>query len=281
MKTVLLVDDERALLEAFRQALTVLRNPFTLETAENGREAIEILSRRPVDLVVTDLEMPVVDGFQLLAHMRRFHPLTRVIVMTNSPYGAEKNRVIALGPLTYVEKPFDLGRLVEQIQRILEQSVRGRIEGITLSGFLQLLCLEGRTCSLRVSAAGRNGRIELEMGQPIHAATSRGRGAPALVEMISWEGSAIQIDPPWLARERTIDKPLDRLLLETAHVQDEAVREIPVPDAEPSPFEPPNPPAAPFPEDGQDAGRQADPDVGPGEDLTSPGGAEEGSVLGF
>ncbi len=281
MKTVLLVDDEPALLEAFRQALSLLRNPFILETAENGREAIETLSRGPVDLVVTDLEMPVLDGFQLIAHMRRFHPLTRVIVMTNSPYSDARSRILGLGPLTFIEKPLDLPQLIDRIRSTLEQGARGRLEGITLAGFLQLLCLEERTCSLRVSATGRNGRIDLDRGQPVHAATSRGRGIAALAEMIGWEGSVIQIDPPSFGRDRTIDKPLDRVLLETAQFQDEAVREIPVPVEETSPLEAPNSSAAPLPEEGQDAVRRADPDAAPGEDPTSPSGADEGWMLGF
>ena len=74
MKTVLLVDDESRLLTSIRMGLKAYSEHFSLLTAANGREAMEILATCPVDLVVTDLRMPEVDGFALLAHISRNYP---------------------------------------------------------------------------------------------------------------------------------------------------------------------------------------------------------------
>ncbi|MCI5125597.1 MAG: response regulator, partial [Candidatus Electrothrix sp. AR5] len=78
---VLIVDDEPELLLSISSGFE--RNArFHLMTAHNGREALDILSRTPMDLVVTDLRMPVMDGVELLAAMTESFPKVPYIVVT-------------------------------------------------------------------------------------------------------------------------------------------------------------------------------------------------------
>jgi DNA-binding NtrC family response regulator len=78
--TVLFVDDELPVLEALRRALR--REPFELLTAHSGKQALEILAKQAVDLVVADESMPEMTGSELLAEVRRKYPDVIRITLT-------------------------------------------------------------------------------------------------------------------------------------------------------------------------------------------------------
>ena len=82
MKNVLIVDDEKSFLLSLVEGLLSFAGDFNTLTAENGKKAVEVLKSANIDLVVTDLKMPEMDGFELLAYMSRNYPDIPVIVMT-------------------------------------------------------------------------------------------------------------------------------------------------------------------------------------------------------
>jgi CheY-like chemotaxis protein len=114
VKQVLLVDDEEGFLECLVDALSVFKNHFNIQTASNGKEAVEILKLPPIDLVITDLSMPEMDGFELLAYMNRNYLKIPVIFMTAYSTPKIEEIVNKMGVLRYMEKPLDhsLGRLI-------------------------------------------------------------------------------------------------------------------------------------------------------------------------
>src|SRR5262245_7239359 len=84
--TILIVDDEPALLRAYSRILR--REGYTIETAADGREAQERLRRRPtaaLDLVLTDVQMPDIDGLEVLRLARELDPDLPVVIMTGGP----------------------------------------------------------------------------------------------------------------------------------------------------------------------------------------------------
>ncbi|MCA9285375.1 MAG: sigma-54-dependent Fis family transcriptional regulator [Phycisphaerales bacterium] len=119
-KTILIADDERVL----RESLAGLLEPegFTVLQAENGRQAHEMLLAQPVDLVVSDVRMPEMDGLTLLAHIAKLAPETPVIVMT--AFGTVDSAVQAMraGARDYLLKPVQFDDLLVKIQRALEFS---------------------------------------------------------------------------------------------------------------------------------------------------------------
>jgi CheY-like chemotaxis protein len=82
VKTVLVVDDEKLFLASLTEGMKDFASDFAIVTASNGRKALDELRQREIHLVVTDLKMPVMDGFQLLAHMMNEFPDIPIIVMT-------------------------------------------------------------------------------------------------------------------------------------------------------------------------------------------------------
>jgi CheY-like chemotaxis protein len=116
IREVLIVDDEEPFLLTIADGLSIYKNNFSLLTATNGAEAIKILKASSlIDLVVTDLSMPKIDGFELLAYMNRNYPKIPVILMT--AFGTPKIEEIVhnMGIFRYLEKPLDIDVLAENI----------------------------------------------------------------------------------------------------------------------------------------------------------------------
>lgn len=118
MKRVLIVDDEAGFLQSLCDGFCSSKR-IVVFTALNGKEALEILDKKPIDLVVTDLFMPVMDGFELIDAMNMRHPDIPVIVMSAFLNSDTEERLAALGVVGFLEKPLDFEDFA---RRILENN---------------------------------------------------------------------------------------------------------------------------------------------------------------
>ena len=114
-KTILLVDDEQRFLALLAEELRVCDKHFCILTAENGDRALKALESTSVDLVVTDLKMPVMDGYELLSQMKKRYPRIPVIVMSAFFYSEAAASLRDLGVSQCLEKPFSVNALEEMI----------------------------------------------------------------------------------------------------------------------------------------------------------------------
>jgi CheY-like chemotaxis protein len=218
MKTVLVVDDEPSVLFALSEGLADRKRGPRVITAGNGREALALLESERVDLVLTDLRMPEMDGFELLAHLRRNRPGLPVILMTALGRAETEGRLDSVECFT---KPFDLPSLKRKISELLAQRVKGRVENITLASFLQLLEMERKTCTLSVTSLGRKGSLHFRAGRLTGAETEGLSGQPAALEIVTWEPADIEISDAPPPGEPSIDIGLLYLLLEAMRLKDE------------------------------------------------------------
>lgn len=116
VREVLIVDDEEPLLLTIAEGLSIYKKYFNLLTATNGADAVKVLKSSPgIDLVVTDLSMPKMDGFELLAYMNRNYPKIPVILMTAFGTPKIEEIVSSMGIFRYLEKPLDINSIAENI----------------------------------------------------------------------------------------------------------------------------------------------------------------------
>jgi two-component system response regulator HydG len=117
--TVLVVDDDQANLSSL--ATTFERENWKALTASNGKEALDLLRQSPVDVVLTDLAMPGIDGLDLLKNLKKLRPETEVILMT--AYGTVEKAVEAMkeGADDFVTKPFKRAQIVKAVKKALEK----------------------------------------------------------------------------------------------------------------------------------------------------------------
>lgn len=78
--TILIVDDEINIQNSLARRYKL--KGYHIETANNGRDALELLEKKPFQVVISDIKMPVLDGVELLKKIRIEYPMTRVIMMT-------------------------------------------------------------------------------------------------------------------------------------------------------------------------------------------------------
>jgi two-component system chemotaxis response regulator CheY len=109
----------RAALEAHQTKL----GPIELIEAEGGFEALRLLPRGPYDVVVSDINMPDINGLELLQFIRKSeqHKATPVVLISTQTSKKDRERGLALGANAYLEKPFTAERLVDSVAEQLSK----------------------------------------------------------------------------------------------------------------------------------------------------------------
>jgi len=116
---ILVVDDEEALRSVLSAEL--LAEGYTVETAVDGENAVTILGEEDFDLILLDIKMKRVDGFEVLRHVKKVRPETKVIMLTG--FADLKNAIESkrLGAEDFVSKPYDLVDLLTTVERVLSK----------------------------------------------------------------------------------------------------------------------------------------------------------------
>ena len=195
-KHILVVDDEPLVRSSLSELLTLLG--YTVSSAHNGKEALEILKTYTVDIIISDMKMPEMDGITLLRHVKADHPDIFVILITG--YGTINNAVVAMkeGAYDYITKPI----LDNEIKIILERLTKQRKlidENVRLKKQLQSQAREsfhnivGKSqvmqkiynlietiCSTRVSVLiyGESGTGKRLIAHALHKYNEQERGKP-------------------------------------------------------------------------------------------------------
>ena len=110
---VLFVDDELPLRTVVTRLLA--RRGVEVETAGDAVSAVEMMRATPFDLVLTDFQMPEMDGFELLAHVREHYPDTPAIMMTGHASVQHAVRAMGAGAVDYLPKPFAVDALADRV----------------------------------------------------------------------------------------------------------------------------------------------------------------------
>lgn len=221
VKNILIVDDEKPFLLSLKDGLGIHAAEYNVLLALNGKQAIEILKSVKIDLLVTDLKLPVLDGFGLLAFVSRQFPKLPVIVMTAFGTPEIEARLSRMDSLTYLEKPLDFEVLTKNIQSALELGSRSYIKGITLSTFIQLIYMERKTCTLKVQHQSEVGYLYIRNGHIIEAEAGHLRGLSAAYEIIAWDETGIEMDNHCRIHTGSISNPVEQVLLEALKIKDE------------------------------------------------------------
>lgn len=224
MNTVLVVDDDESFLLSLIDGFKSYEDQFGIVTAHNGEEAVAILNEEDIQLVLTDLKMPKMDGFALVAHLSAHHPELPVIVMTAFGTPDMEESLKEIGAFQYIEKPIDFNLLVTKILKGLEGRSQGFISGVSLGSFLQLLELDKKTCTLIIRSGKLQGSIYFRNGELLDAETGELSGTDAAYEIINWSNVEIELNSTCAATEQKIHESLGFILLEGSRRHDEGDR---------------------------------------------------------
>ena len=112
---ILLVDDDLELLKIYKKIFML--KGFDVLIASNGMEALGIITKRPVAIVISDIVMPNMNGIELLEKIKMFNQFIEVIMFTAEGSVQSAVEAVRKGAYTYFEKPVDIDDLVFSVQR--------------------------------------------------------------------------------------------------------------------------------------------------------------------
>ncbi len=226
LKKVLIVDDEETLTWSMSKSLSKDKDKYEVLVANNGKEALNHLKKNDIDLVISDIRMPDINGLDLLVRVKKDYPKIKFIIMT--AYGSpevqrEANR---RGSIYYIEKPFEITEIRKMIIELIGKKggFKGKVVGLQLTDVIQMNCLSRLTTALTITRDGEVGTIYLNEGEIIHAECGDQKGTDAFYYILSWqEGefvSNIGVTPPI----QTIYQNWEHLLVEAMRRNDEKIK---------------------------------------------------------
>ncbi len=182
---ILVVDDEESILWSLSQNLTMANDSYCVGTAESAEEALTMIDRTGVDVLITDYKLPKMDGLRLIESVNQNSPDTRSILMT--AYGSPEvmGKANSRGSFAYVEKPFTVDQLLHYITESINSDGRACVDaqmhGVDIGQLLSLYCAQQASANLEIRAQNASGRLVFDKGVLRFAEFDGIRGPEALV----------------------------------------------------------------------------------------------------
>lgn len=120
MLKILVIEDDESILRLY--SIVLEKDGFKTFLAHNGQEAWDILDREHIDLIITDVLMPVMDGYEFVRLLRQHNPLLPVLMITAKDDFSSKNKGFSLGTDDYMTKPVNLDEMLLRVRALLRRS---------------------------------------------------------------------------------------------------------------------------------------------------------------
>jgi DNA-binding response OmpR family regulator/predicted regulator of Ras-like GTPase activity (Roadblock/LC7/MglB family) len=218
---ILLVDDDEIFRKTLSEALRLAK--YKVDTADGARQAMEKLKAGKYTLMITDLNMPEIDGIELIRQAIEMDPYMHVIIATGFPSHESQAEAFSLGVLNYIVKPFTVMRLLEIIEKSLREDGERFVGPVELccEDLIQLYSLGCRSIVLEVRKGKEMGIIYFDKGKVVHAKTNQNEGEAAFYEIQSWKFGIFKTKPYEKRVVPSINSDVSTLLLEGARLRDE------------------------------------------------------------
>ncbi len=224
---ILVLDDDADWLELSREMLAQLPSKPEVRTATSGKRALAMLDAEPFRLLICDLKMPRIDGLQVLAIVRRRYPELRTVVLSALEDEDFRSRAYALGVDMFwlkTEMQGNLQMYLDCLESLLGRDQDGGFRGIQSKGLMDIIqmeCLARSSTVLRITRGSLVAKLWIQDGELTDAEAEGARGETAFLRILTWKSGTFENLPAEPNRERTIFKPVNALLLESAQAIDE------------------------------------------------------------
>ena len=204
---LLIVDDEKYMQTLIK--LHMVNEGFEVITADNGAEAMTCIKKKKPDLILSDVMMPLMDGFTFCRMVTK-NPKTRdvpFVFLSSCSNPDDRVQGLKLGAIDYISKPFDLEELSLKINTILkrekrnrkvpesESGIKGRLEDMSITDIVQILSLGLKTARVEVypETEEPQGFLFFSRGEITFAATNKLEGKEAFYQMLHWNEGKFKI----------------------------------------------------------------------------------------
>ena len=227
---ILILDDDTDWLALCRERFASLPSRPEILTATTAKRALALLETEKIRLLISDLKMPRIDGLQMLSIVRRQFPEARTVVLSGLEDEDYRSRAYALGvdlfwlktEMQSNSKLFNecLESLLGQSDREGDTGFRG-IQSKSLMDIIQMECLSRSSTVLRITRGPLVAKLWIQDGELIDAEAEGACGEAAFYRLLAWKTGTFENLPAEPSRARTIHKPVNALLLESAQSLDE------------------------------------------------------------
>ena len=229
LRQVLFVDDEPDFLLVVQETLAPLSaGHWVIHCASTTDAALERLKQQKMDLVVVDMNMPLLDGIQFLNLLAKRYPDLKKVTLTAFAAEEKRSACLAAGAELFIEKPHSdegfksvFAMLDDLMNWTPQQGFQGMLRRVGLQDVIQMECLGRNSSVLEVYNEHVLGRIYIEEGSIIHAAGGELTGERALQRLLALPGGSFELVPFEPPPHNTISGPWEFLLMEAARVRDE------------------------------------------------------------
>ncbi len=219
---VLLVDDDPDVLKITSLGLEQIDDDIKCITTTDPRKVLKILKEKKIDVLITDLKMPKIDGFELISRVGEEHPDLPCIVMT--AHITPKIKTAFDDSISFIEKPFEYSHLYDLIVKAQKSWENvGQLQGISLSSFLQIIEMEKKTCRIDVfcKVCEKTGILRFVKGKLYSANYEKLTTEEAALKILSFHDVNITMKKQHAGIKKRITKPLMELQMEAMRLADE------------------------------------------------------------
>jgi response regulator RpfG family c-di-GMP phosphodiesterase len=233
--SILIVDSDPE--QAIILELNLVSNGFSVEVCSNSRAGMQAVMNGRADLVITEVDLKPIDGFDMVDRLRadeRFKDLP-VLFYTFRSDQKDVSRGFELGAMDYMVKPSSVDVVVAKVQRGLQAraaeaapaaagGVSGSLSEMDLPDLVQVLSQGRKTGALKIQSSTGNGEIHFDEGRLVNVVYKDREGEEAFYEMLHIKDGRFQVDAAFKPERQTIQLSAESLLLEGMRRLDEANR---------------------------------------------------------
>jgi DNA-binding response OmpR family regulator len=239
---VVVIDDSK--LQAELAARIFRERGDTVLLAEDGLGGLALCLKHNPDVILSDVQMPKVDGWQLLRMLRARKQLASIPVIFLTTLGSERDRLLGyrLGVDDYLQKPYATESLIASVDRVVRsrkvaapssptEALRGQLEQVSLPALLSFLELEQQSGTIVLEPKGTT--LTLRAGRPIRARIgerdSQTGDEDVIFDLLDMSKGRFEFRPSQVEAQDSIGLPVSAILMEHARRSDEASRVEPTP----------------------------------------------------
>uniref|UniRef100_A0A7C4Y514 Response regulator n=1 Tax=candidate division WOR-3 bacterium TaxID=2052148 RepID=A0A7C4Y514_UNCW3 len=197
---ILVVEDHKTLRLMIVKGLK--KEGFEVVEAENGKQALEIIEKMEPELIISDVRMPEMDGFEFISRLREKNRIIPFIFLTVLDDIDDYKKGYKLGADSYITKPFEMKELIEKIRmklqktRIIKEIIEGKrkevkIEEISLADLVEMV-IEGEK-NLIIETDEGKGEITIKNGEIKKAKFGSLEGEDAIAKLILLKSGKITL----------------------------------------------------------------------------------------
>jgi len=223
-QTILIVDDDKNIVKNLQDNLLEIDDNYMVKTSDDGKKALEILEKEKMDLVILDLQVPVMNGIQLLTELHNKGIWLPIVIITDSDIDEKESKLREFGIVDVVKKPFLPEEVVIRIDEIIKnREKKDLIKNFALPSILQLIEMDKRTGILILKIGDENGRVFFKDGKVMDIEVKGLSRDEALIAFINtlYEDREVSIEYINHRKEKKIKMTLMQIVMEASRLKDE------------------------------------------------------------